>query len=137
MGDDPTSIRDRGVLMLLALYGLRRGEVTRLCLEDLDWDAQVIRITRPKQRRIQHYPLIRPLADALWRYPREVRAHCQYGQVFLAMKAPTRPLVSWPKQSTKSTRRGAFSLQMRCSLDSDVRGMPCGAFNATASFRTS
>lgn len=92
MGDDPTSIRDRAVLMLLALYGLRRGEVAHLCLEDLDWDAQIIRITRPKQRRIQHYPLIRPLADALWRYLREVRAHCQYGQVFLAMKAPTRPL---------------------------------------------
>jgi site-specific recombinase XerD len=92
LGDDPTSVRDRAVLMLLALYGLRRGEVARLRVADLDWDAEVIRVTRPKQRRVQQYPLVHPVADALRRYLREVRTHCQYGQVFLAMKAPTRPL---------------------------------------------
>jgi site-specific recombinase XerD len=91
-GDDPTSIRDRAVLMLLALYGLRRGEVAHLHVEDLDWDAGTIRIVRPKQRRAQHYPLIRPVADALARYVREVRVRCTDREVFLAMKAPTRPI---------------------------------------------
>jgi site-specific recombinase XerD len=92
VGDDPTSIRDHAALMLLALYGLRRGELAHLCLEDLNWDAAMIRIMRPKQRRAQYYPLIRPVADALTRYLRKVRVRCTCREVFLAMKAPTRPL---------------------------------------------
>ena len=91
-GTDPTSIRDRAVLMLLAVYGLRRGEVARLQLEDLDWDAKQIRLVRPKQRRVQHYPLVRPVADALAKYLRDVRTRCPHREVFLAMKPPTRPL---------------------------------------------
>jgi site-specific recombinase XerD len=91
-GADPTSIRDRAVLMLLAVYGLRRGEVARLQLEDLDWDAEQIRIVRPKQRRVQRYPLVRPVAEALAKYLRDVRTRCTHREVFLAMKPPTRPL---------------------------------------------
>jgi len=36
-GDRPVDIRDRALLMLLAVYGLRAGEVTALCLKDFDW----------------------------------------------------------------------------------------------------
>jgi len=43
-GPDPVSIRDRAVIILLALYGLRRGEVVRLCLEDIDWKAELLRV---------------------------------------------------------------------------------------------
>lgn len=35
-GSQPINVRDRAMLMLLAVYGLRGGEVGRLCLEDLD-----------------------------------------------------------------------------------------------------
>jgi site-specific recombinase XerD len=91
-GTDPTSIRDRAVLMLLAVYGLRRGEVAHLHLEDLDWEAQQIRVVRSKQRRVQHYPLVRPVADALLKYLSNVRIRCVHREVFLAMQAPTRPL---------------------------------------------
>lgn len=34
--DQPRDIRDRAVLMLFAIYGLRSGEVRKLCLEDID-----------------------------------------------------------------------------------------------------
>jgi site-specific recombinase XerD len=91
-GDGAVAIRDRPIVMLLALYGLRRGEVARLRLDDIDWEAEVIRIVRLKQRRIQRYPLIQPVGDALIRYLREVRPRCEYREVFLAMKAPRRPL---------------------------------------------
>ena len=37
LGDDPTDIRDRAIIMLLAIYGLRSGEVAKLCLNDSEW----------------------------------------------------------------------------------------------------
>ena len=91
-GPDPVSIRDRAMIMLLALYGLRRGEVVRLRLEDIDWEAELLRVVRPKQRRIQQYPLIVPLGHALIRYLKDVRPRCTTREIFLTMKAPLRPL---------------------------------------------
>ena len=91
-GDDPVSIRDRAIILLLAYYGFRRGEVARLQLEHIDWQAETLKITRPKQRRFQSYPLIQPVGDALIRYLREVRPQCHHREVFLAIKAPLRPL---------------------------------------------
>ena len=55
--DDPVKIRDHAILSLLIHYGLRRGEVARLTLDDLDWAAEMIHITRPKMRRTQRYPM--------------------------------------------------------------------------------
>ena len=36
--DEPADIRDRAILMLFAVYGLRAGEVADLRLDDLDWE---------------------------------------------------------------------------------------------------
>jgi len=91
-GDDPVSIRDRAIILLLAYYGFRRGEVARLQLEHIDWQAETLKITRPKQRRFQDYPLIKPVGDSLIRYLKEVRPKCHHREVFLAIKAPLRPL---------------------------------------------
>lgn len=91
-GDDPVSIRDRAIILLLAYYGFRRGEVARLRLEHIDWQRETLTITRSKQRRFQCYPLIQPVGDALIRYLKEVRPQCDHREVFLAMKAPVRPL---------------------------------------------
>ncbi len=91
-GDDVIKIRDRAIVLLLALYGLRRSEVANLTLDDIDWEAALLRITRPKLRRAQHYALIKPVGDSLIRYLREVRPRCAYREVFLAIKPPVRPL---------------------------------------------
>jgi site-specific recombinase XerD len=89
---DPASMRDRAVVMLLALYGLRRGEVVGLRLEDIDWEAELLRVVRPKARRVQHYPLILPLGHALVRYLKDVRPQSTAREIFLTLKAPLRPL---------------------------------------------
>jgi site-specific recombinase XerD len=91
-GNTPMAMRDRAILMLLAVYGFRRGEVARLCLEDIEWDQEVLRVVRPKQRRVQRYPLTRPVGNAVVQYLRQVRPRCAYREIFLAMKAPMRPL---------------------------------------------
>ncbi len=98
-GDRRADIRDRAILMLLAVYGFRRGEVVRLRLQDFDWERQLLRVSRPKTLSTQTYPLSRPVGDAIIRYLQEVRPRCDHREVFLTLRAPFRPLAScalWP-----------------------------------------
>src|SRR5207247_1180856 len=50
-------LRDRPILMLFAIYGLRVTEVARLRLEDFDWEHRLLHVTRVKRRGPQTYPL--------------------------------------------------------------------------------
>ena len=90
--DDPVNIRDHAILSLLIYYGLRRGEVERLTLDDLDWVAETIHVTRPKQRRAQCYPMSVPVGEAILRYLRLARPRCSHRALFLTIQAPFRPL---------------------------------------------
>jgi integrase len=38
--DKPRDIRDRAILLLLALYGMRSGEVAALRLDQIDWAGE-------------------------------------------------------------------------------------------------
>jgi site-specific recombinase XerD len=91
-GDRPAEIRDHAILTLLAVYGLRRGEVARLTLDDLDWAGERIGVSRPKQRRAQWYPLLPAVGEAILRYLRDVRPRCAHRALFLTLSAPLRPL---------------------------------------------
>jgi len=96
--DRPADIRDRPILMLLAIYGLRAGEVNRLRLEDFDWERELLTVTSSKTRRPRTYPLIRSVGDAVLHYLREVRPQSSHREVFLTLLAPIRPLrqALWP-----------------------------------------
>lgn len=93
-GDAPTDIRDRAILFLLSVYGLRNGEVMHLRLEDFDWDQSLLLVRRDKTCSAQRYPLTRPVGDAVLRYLRQVRPRSVHPEVFLTMRAPFRPLRS-------------------------------------------
>jgi len=88
MGNRPVDIRDRAILMLFVVYGLRSEEVQRLQLEDLDWNREVLHIVRPKSRRTQQYPLTQTVGEAILRYLKEVRLHHPSRHVFLTLHAP-------------------------------------------------
>jgi integrase len=60
-GERPVDIRDRALLLLLAVYGLRSGEIIRLRLDDFDWDREVFTVTRSKSLRSQPFPFRPPL----------------------------------------------------------------------------
>lgn len=109
-GDSRAQIRDRAILLLFAVYGWRVGEVRRLRLEDLDWDAEVIRVTRSKQLRMQSYPLVRTVGDAILRYLKTARPRCDARQVFLSLKAPIRPLGNGALWQIVSRRLRPFGL---------------------------
>jgi integrase/recombinase XerD len=91
-GGRPVDIRDRAVLMLLAVYGLRAGEVVALSLGDFDWAREVLTVPPGKARRPRVYPLCRPVGDAVLRYLRAVRPRSDRREVFLTLPAPFRPL---------------------------------------------
>lgn len=91
-GDRAIDLRNRAVVLLLAVYGLRRGEVARLRLEDLDWNNEMLHIARPKQRCTQQYPLVASVATAILRYLKEARPRTVCRELFLSVEAPIRPL---------------------------------------------
>jgi site-specific recombinase XerD len=124
-GNRPADIRNHAIILLLAVYGLRRGEVARLRLEDVDWQGEVLHVVRSKQRCVQHYPLVASVGNAILRYLEEVRPRCTHRELFLALKAPIRPLL--PASITPIVhsrlaaigvslpRRGAHCLRHACA----------------------
>ena len=90
--DDPRDIRDRAILLLLAVYGMRSGEVAALRLDQIDWAGRTLRLRRLKRRQPQIYPLVPSAAEALARYIDTVRPLSSCPEVFLCMHAPRRPL---------------------------------------------
>ena len=91
-GERPADKRDRAILMLLIVYGLRAGEVRRLRLDDLDWENETLRVHRPKTGRTDLFPLSRSVGQAIVRYIRDVRPRHRERALFLTLRAPIRPL---------------------------------------------
>lgn len=90
--DVPQDIRDRAILMLLSIYGMRATEVATLRLDQIDWQQRVIRIFRLKRRQPQVYPLLPSVAEALARYIDIIRPPTPYPEVFVGLHSPQRPL---------------------------------------------
>lgn len=91
-GDRPMDIRDRAILMLLIVYGIRASEVCQLRLDDLDWEQEQIQIRRPKVLRRQLFPLSRTVGDTIVRYLKEVRPKTSHRELFLSLNGSERPL---------------------------------------------
>lgn len=56
--DKPRDIRDRVILLMLALYGMRSGEVAALRLDQIDWAGRTLGLVRLRRRQPQIYPLL-------------------------------------------------------------------------------
>ena len=88
----PADVRDRAILMLFAIYGLRESEVARLRLDDIDWEHDELRVPRAKRREPQVYPLLPSVGKALIHYLQSVRRSSSHREVFLTLMSPYRPL---------------------------------------------
>jgi integrase/recombinase XerD len=111
-GDSARDIRDRAILILLATYGLRSSEVSGLRLEDVNWESEIVSITRPKPRRAQEYPLVSEAGEAILRYLQRVRPRCAAREIFLTFKAPFRRLSQGALYHLVSTRLGALGIHV-------------------------
>jgi site-specific recombinase XerD len=83
-------VRDRAIILLLARLGLRSVEISRLCLDDIDWRAGNL-LVRGKARRDDQLPLPDDVGAALADYLKLRGAH-ESRSVFLTLRAPTRPI---------------------------------------------
>lgn len=88
-------LRDHALLLMMSTYGFGAGEVIGLRLEDIDWDARTLQVTRPKTVVTFTLPLLPAVARVLARYLRHGRPpHTPTRHVFVQMKMPFGPLTS-------------------------------------------
>jgi integrase/recombinase XerD len=113
-GDTPSEIRDHAMLLVVAVYGVRSVEVRHLRLEDIDWEREIVRIRRPKQRKSQQYPLVREVGAAILRYLREVRPKCALREIFVTRVQPYRPLTAPGFGTMVRNRLGRLGLTLPC-----------------------
>jgi site-specific recombinase XerD len=93
-GSDPSDLRAKPLLLLFAMYGLRRSEAANLLLTDIDWVANRFTVRRAKRGGFQQFPLSEALATALRDYIENARPRSSCPQVFMTLKAPLGPLVA-------------------------------------------
>jgi integrase/recombinase XerD len=85
----PVGRRDYALLLIMAVYGCGAGEIVRLRLEHVDWEAATLRLVRPKTGVEIRLPLLPAVARALGDYLRYGRpAHSPTRAVFVRMKPP-------------------------------------------------
>lgn len=85
--------RDRAILLLLSRLGLRAGDVIGLTFDDIDWRDATLAVSG-KARRRERLPLPQQVGDAMLDYIRHGRPAVRDPHVFLAVRAPFRPLTN-------------------------------------------
>lgn len=126
-GSSKPELRNRAMLLLLAVYGFRCGEVTSLRLDDVDWSGGILRVRRCKTARVQEYPLAPATGQAIKRYLNEARPKSTQPELFLTLRPPFRRL------SAGAVYEVTSSLFGRLGISSSKRG-PHALRHACASF---
>ena len=88
--NSPASLRARAVLLLLVVYGLRSGEVSRLLLSDFDWHSETFTVNHSKGAGVQQYPLQHEVGEAILEYIRRARPRTSCRNLFLTLNPPYR-----------------------------------------------
>jgi len=112
-GSGRAALRARAILSLLAIYGLRSGEVSRLMLSDFDWREEVFEVNHSKRGGPQRYPLQREVGDAILQHLKRGRPQCTCRHLFVTLNPPYRPLGAYGLWALTSRRLGAVGIQCR------------------------
>ena len=108
------------------MYGLRRIEIARLTLDDIDWQKEKIHFNRAKNGKSQIFPLSATVGEAILRYIKEVRPrNVAFRNIFVCQRAPFRALDAdsitavvsrrWKPLNVKIQHHGAHSLRHACA----------------------
>ena len=95
----PLGRRDYALIILLLRFGLRRGEIARLTLDDIDWRAGEL-VIHGKGGREDRLPLPADVGQAIAAYLRRGRPASDRREVFLRARAPYAPIASGTVAST-------------------------------------
>lgn len=84
-----SGLRDHALLLMMSTYGMGAGEVIGLQLQDIDWTAGTLQMTRPKTGVNFVLPMLPPVAKVLAQYLRHGRPpNTPTRHVFVQMKVP-------------------------------------------------
>lgn len=92
---DRTGSRDFMLLHLMAHYGLRPGEITRLKVESINWAERTLTVEQSKTCSWLVLPLSPPTLRLLERFLQSHRDGQSTGLLFQAACAPQRPLTKY------------------------------------------
>jgi site-specific recombinase XerD len=112
-GNSAAALRARAVLLLLAVYGLRSGEISRLLLNDFDWRLETFTVSHSKRGGTQRYPLRREVGEAILTYIRKARPRFSCPNLFLTLKPPYRGIGHSSLWRITSTRIEAAGIRCR------------------------
>lgn len=90
-----TGWRDYMMFHLMTYYGLRPGEVARLSLESIDWEAKTMVVLQSKTFSTLVLPLFDRTLDLLKRYLRAGRRKSKHRELFLCAFSPDRPITNF------------------------------------------
>ena len=102
------SSRDRAIMVLSLLTGLRAVDIVNLRLSDIDWKCDIISISQRKTNEPLFLPLLPAIGNAIARYIVNDRLKTDSPYVFLSYKAPHKPLKE--HSSCYAVVRNIFSL---------------------------
>ncbi len=111
-GTNSAALRARAVLFLLAVYGLRSGEVSRLLLSDFDWRSETFTVNHSKRGGAQKYPLQHEVGDVILQYILKARPRTSCRHLFLTLNPPYRAIGA--SALWKITNRGMQTAGIRC-----------------------
>lgn len=125
-GSTSLEMRDRAIVMLIAIYGLRCGEIRALRLTDVDLERAVLTVRRGKNRRAQRFPLNQRAAFCLRKYTCEGRPNCDSPTLFVTHLLPHRALSHgtvyaicnrlFNQNGVDSPRKGPHALRHACAM---------------------
>lgn len=91
----PVGRRDYALLLLMATYGMGASEAASIRLDDIDWRAGTLRVTRPKTGVPIVLPVLPPIARALVAYLRHARpGSAQTRHLFISMTGAHGPFLT-------------------------------------------
>lgn len=104
--------RDYAIMLLFARLGLRVGEVARLALTDIDWQAGELCV-HGKGGRVDQLPLPQDVGQAIVDYLRHGRPRCASRLVFIQGQAPHVGFADSPASLCGIVRRALASARIR------------------------
>jgi len=125
--------RARAILLLTCIYALRTSEITNLCLTDLDFKENILRVVRTKNNLTQRLPMCNEVKLALKEFIK-LRPNCDSPQVFVTLRTPYKRLNQGSiyhisaslmnRLGVKSVHKGAHSLRHACATHLIEVGTP-------------
>ena len=121
----PTGIRDHAMILLMAVYGLRAGEIRGLRMTDVDFKGHTLTVGRKKTRRTQRFPLTPAASHALKTYINRTRPESESPSLFLTTVTPCHPISHsclyhrtsdlFRRSGVRSLHRGPYAFRHACA----------------------